>query len=275
MKRKITGIFVFVLLAALAGCQQAEPTELSNDYITVKNFHGVEIEKVEVKETTEENVDSIIDMMMSDYIKKYDLPEDTEITDEIVKELSDTSETVEEYRKELHNQIAKTKEETALEEEKTRVWEKVMDNTEVKKYPEKRLKEVKQDLVELYEGYATQNQMTYEEYMETIKLTDEDLDEAAEASLKQELVADLLAEEFALRPSDDEVEEEAEEYAEEYNFSSVELLYEAISEDDVRNMLTQDKVKDWLHDRCEYTEEKDSAQDGAENSEAQSASDAE
>lgn len=252
MKKRMTGILILTVLLATAGCQAAEPTELSNDYITVKNFHGVKIEKVDVKETTDENVDTIIDMMMSNYVEQHDLPEDTEISDEIVKEISDSSETVDEYRDELYNQIAKTKKESALEEEETRVWEKVMDNTEVKKYPKDRLKEVKQDLVELYEGYAEQNQMTYDEYMDTIELTDEDLDEAAEASLKQELVADLLAQTFALKPSDDEVEQEAEEYAEEYNFSSVDLLYQVISEDDVRNMLTQDKVKEWLHDRCEY-----------------------
>lgn len=254
MKKRMTGILMLVALLALAGCQAAEPTELSNDYITVKDFHGVKIEKVDVEETTDENVDTIIDMMMSDYVKQHDLPEDTQISDEIVKEISDSSETVDEYRDELYKQITNTKKESALEEEQTRVWEKVMDNTEVKQYPKDRLKEVKQDLIELYEGYAEQNQMTYDEYMDAIKLTDEDLDEAAEASLKQELVADLLAETFALRPSDVEVEQKAQEYAEQYNFASLELLYKAISEEDVRNMLTQDKVKEWLHDRCEYVD---------------------
>lgn len=269
MKKRITGILMIAVLFSITGCQTAEPTELSNDYITVKDFHGVKIEKVDVKETTDENVDTIIDMMMSSYIEQNDLPEDTEISDEIVKEISDSSETVDEYRDELYKQITQTKKESAQEEEQTRVWEKVMDNTEVKQYPQDRLKEVKQDLVELYEGYAEQNQMTYDEYMDAIGLTDEDLDEAAEASLKQELVADLLAETFALKPSDVEVEQKAQEYAEQYNFSSVDLLYQVISEDDVRNMLTQDKVKEWLHDRCEYV---DSTGDEKNNEEKENVS---
>lgn len=252
MKKGLLGIISALVIVMLAGCQGFGPTELSNDYVTVKNFQGVEIEKVEPKETTQENVDSIIGFMMDDYIKKYNLPEDTQITDEIVKELSDESETVEEYRKELYNQIKATKEEAALEEEKTRIWEKVMDQTEVKKYPEERLKEVKQDLVDLYDTYAGQSGKTYEEYLKAVDITDEDLDEAAEASLKQELAADVIAQRFGLKPTDKEIEEKAEEYAEEYKFSSVELMYQAISKEDVRNMLTQDKVKDWLHDRCKY-----------------------
>ncbi len=258
MKKKgLPGMILALAMVMLAGCQGSGPAELSNDYVTVKDFQGVEIEKVKPKETTQENVDSIIGFMMDDYIKKYNLPEDTQITDEIVKELSDKSETVEEYRKELYNQIKATKEEAALEEEKTRIWEKVMDHTEVKKYPEERLKEVKQDLVDLYDTYAGQSGKTYEEYLKAADITDADLDEAAEASLKQELAADVIAQRFGLKPTDKEIEEEAGEYAEEYKFSSVELMYQAISKEDVRNMLTQDKVKDWLHDRCKYVNGKD------------------
>ena len=180
MKRKTLRIVLLVIVFLTTACAGTGPKKLSNEYVTVENYQGVEIEKVEADEATEEDVDKVVNHMMSSYIRQNELPEDTQITDEIVKEsMSDTADTVEAYRAELKKQINDTKKESARKEEETRVWEKVMDNSEVKEYPKDRLKEVKQNLIDLYESYALQENMEYEEYMKAIKLEDKDLDEAA------------------------------------------------------------------------------------------------
>lgn len=270
MKRKALGKVLAAVLGMtvflLTACQGAGPKKLSNEYVTVENYQGVEIEKVEVDEATEEDVDKVVNHMMSSYIRKNELPEDTQITDEIVKEaMSDTADTVEAYRAELKKQINDTKKKSARKEEETRVWEKVMDNSEVKEYPEERLKEVKQNLVDLYTSYALQENMEYEEYMKAIKLEDKDLDEAAEASLKQELVANVIAQKYGLKPSEQDLQKAMEEYAEEYKFSSVELLLTAVSEDEMRQMVIQDNVKSWLTDRCRYVEKADEEKTSGDN----------
>lgn len=264
MKRKtlriVLSIVLLVIVFLTTACAGTGPKKLSNEYVTVENYQGVEIEKVEADEATEEDVDKVVNHMMSSYIRQNELPEDTQITDEIVKEsMSDTADTVEAYRAELKKQINDTKKESARKEEETRVWEKVMDNSEVKEYPKDRLKEVKQNLIDLYESYALQENMEYEEYMKAIKLEDKDLDEAAKASLKQELVADVIAEKYGLKPSEQDFQKALEKYAEEYKFTNVELLLKAVSEDEMRQMVIQDNVKSWLTDRCRYVEKADEA----------------
>ena len=99
--------------------------------------------------------------------------------------------------------------------------------------------------------------MDYEDYLEAIKLTDKDLDEAAKASLKQELVANLIAEQYGLKPTEKEFQAALEEYAEEYKFTNVDLLLKAVSEEEMKEMVIRDNVKTWLTDRCEYIEAKE------------------
>lgn len=255
-----------LLVLSMTGCAGTGPRKLSNEYVSVENYQGVEIEKADAGEVTEEDIDLVIEHMMKGYVAQHDLPEDTQITDEIVKEtMSDKSETVEQYREEIRKQIQERKDKAVREEEEIRVWEKVMDNSEVKKYPEDRLKEIKNNLVEMYEGYAEQENMEYEEYMKAIKLEDKDLDEAAEASLKQELVANLIAEKYGLKPTEEDFQKALEDYAETYKFATVDLLLKTVSEDEMREMVIRDNVKSWLTDRCRYVEKtEDQEEDNTE-----------
>ena len=96
--------------------------------------------------------------------------------------------------------------------------------------------------------------MEYDEYMEAIGLTEDDVEEAARANVKQELIAELIAEKHALRPTEEELQTALEEYAEEYMFTNVDLLLEAIPEEEMELLILQDRVKEWLADRCEVVE---------------------
>lgn len=255
MMKKIMAAALAGTVVLLTACAGGGPKTLSDEYVTVENYQGVEIEKAEAGEVTEEDIDLVVDHMMQGYTAQHDLPKDTKITDAIVKEtMSDKAQTVEEYREEIRKQITETKEKAVRTEEETRVWEKVMDNSEVKEYPKDRLKEIKGNLVDLYTTYAQQEGMEYEEYMKAIKMEDADLDEAAKASLKQELVANLIAEKYGLKPSEQDFQKALEDYAAEYKFSSVELLLKTVSEEEMHQMVIRDNVKSWLTDRCKYVE---------------------
>lgn len=269
MNRVKKGILLALIGSLLTGCASGAPKELSNEYVTVRDYWGVEIEKEEVKEVSERNVNTVIDHLMDGYIAQYDLPEDTQITDEIVVEaqMSETATTVEELREELAKMIRKAKEETAKEEEQLNLWEIVMDNSEVHEYPEERIEAIKKELYDMYEGYALQEGKTCEEYMEILGLTDEDILEAAQASLKQELVANLIAEEFGLKPAADELEKRTQEYVEDYGFTTKELLYTAVPEEEMYEMILRDIVKEWLHERCVYVEAEETDEAAEETAE--------
>lgn len=239
------------MAASVTGCSD----KLSDKYVTVNEYIGIEVEKAEVTETTKEEIDKVVARMMQGYTAQHDLPEDTQITDEIVKEtLSDTADTVEAYREELKKQIDETKEEAARKKVETRAWEQVIDNSEVKSYPEERIKEVKKHMKGQYAGYAKEAGMEYDAYMEALKMTDEELEKAAKASVKQELVADVIADKYGLKPNEEDFQTALEEYAKEYKFSNTDLLLEAVSEEEMRLLVTQDNVKAWIADRCKLVE---------------------
>lgn len=253
MTKLVLSILTVVMTSVILGC--AGGKELSDEYVTVEKYKGIEIEHVETEEVTEEDIDKVVKHMMEGYIAEHDLPENTELTDSIVKKtMSQKAETVEEYRDELRQQIKSAKEESARGTKETKVWEQVMDHTKVKKYPKDRLKVVKDSLMKLYEGYAKEQNMEYEEYLEAVKLEDADLDEAAKASVKQELAANLIAERNGLKPTEEEFQKLLQEYAVEYKFSNVDLLLKAVSRDEMYALAVQDNVKSWLVDQCKMTD---------------------
>ena len=261
MKKAIQTAVLLVLCVAMTGCYGGAG-KLSNEYVTIKKYVGVEVEEPAVEETTEEDIDQVLDYMMDQYIRNNDLPEDTQVTDEIVKNgLSTTTDNVEDFREEIRRQIDETKAESALETLETRVWEKVIGNTTVEKWPKDRVQEVKENWIDQYEGYAAEYSMEYDEYMETIGLTEEDLEEAAKSSVKQELIAELIAEKHALKPTEEELQTALEEYADEYMFTNVDLLLEAVPEEEMELLVLQDRVKAWLAERCETVEPSEKEQE--------------
>lgn len=259
-KRRMVCAAVLAALC-LTGCYGGAK-ELSDEYITIGEYLGIEVEEIKISETTEEDIDKVVDYMMDSYTRDKGLPDDTKITDEMVRDgISTTAQTVEELRDEIRGQIEDVRQESAEETLETRVWETVIDNTEVKKWPEDRVAEVKENLIDQYEGYASEGGMEYEEYMEAIELTEDDLEEAAKASVKQELIAELIAQENGLNPTEEEFQAALEDYAEEYMFTNVDLLLEAVPEEEMHLLVVQDKVKEWLADHCtvvEAQEEEDS-----------------
>ena len=258
MKKVMLGIMVLLSATLLVGCSGRGPRTLSDKYVKVTDYQGVEIEPVTVEETTDDEVDQAVDYMRRLYVRGNDLDENAPITDEMVQELSQTSKTVDEYKAEIRKQVEESRENSAREEEETRAWEKVIDNSTVKKYPKDRLKHVKDNLKDMYQRYADQAGVSYEEYLKATKVTEKDIDKAAKASLKQELVADVIANYYGLKPTEEEFQEGLQEYVDKYNLTNVDTLLSTVSEDDMRTLNTEKNVMSWVTDRCRYVKSSDS-----------------
>ena len=88
------------------------------------------------------------------------------LNDKFVKSVSEKSKTVKEYKKEVKELLQKDAETSYEYSIETAVWEKVMDNTEVKKYPKKEMNATKENWIKQYQTAAEYYQMEYETFIE-------------------------------------------------------------------------------------------------------------
>lgn len=257
LKKCLVGIGICTMSISLMGFKDKEdwPNTLSNDYITVTNYLGVEVEKKEITETTEEDVDKVVRYVLSEYARKKELDyEDLELTDEIVLEVSEEATTVEEYRSELKSMINNTKKNSLIDKEKDFIWGAVVDASTVKKFPQERLERELENLKDLYQSYADMEGKTYEEYLEMMNMTEDNLQEMAESSMKQILMAEIIAEYYELAPTEEETIEQMQAYVEKYNLTNIDVLKATLSEEDLNNLILRNKVESWLREQCTYVE---------------------
>ena len=186
--------------------------------------------------------------------KKYDKP-----TNEFVKEVSDKSKTVKEYKKEVKKILEKENKKGTDGELQDNAWNAIMENVEVTKYPKDRLKETEKDvkdkmgnMMQMYYG------MTLEQYLQEAGVTEEEFDKQVTASskeyLKQMLAMELIAEKEGLTPSEDEYKEIMKEYAKNNHFKDVDEMISTIGEKQVKEVILQDKVREWAAENCKQVE---------------------
>lgn len=348
MKKKITMILAGVCTAALlAGCASKE---ISNDYITISKYKGVEVDKVEKAKVADEDVENSIastleskktttevtdraiqegDTVTFDYVGKkdgeafeggsqegaelkigsdsfiegfedgmighsigetYDLPltfpenygnadlagKDVvftitvksialdnipELTDDLVKELSESSKTVEEYKKEVKKDLEKSNKDTA----KTTLGEAavaaVLKNTKVNKYPDDQVKDMTTKIKDQYTQMASYFGLEFADYLEQqMGMTEDEFNKqakkAAKSSVKQKLAIELIAKQENLIPTDKQYEKEFKKLATQYGYGSVDELKKQVTEEDLKTVVLQEKVNDWLVENCKEVEAK-------------------
>lgn len=350
--RKITIITAVVLAAVLmmTGCGSSTA---SNDYIEIKQYKGLEIEKVDDAAVTDDEVDQYIESKLETFSQenvktsvpkrkikkgdtimlnckatgedgkviegtelkdyqltigsgaffegwedscigkpfgkefKFDLkfPDDygteeimgknatwtvtaelveksdaAKLTDKTVGKLSEKSKTVEEYRKEVKDLLTEQKEKTNQNTLQTEIWEAVIDQTEVKKYPdgevEKKVKEYKAS----YEQMAQQYGMSYEDFLKQAQTTDEEvtkqIEEEAKKTLKRDMITELLLEKLKIKISDDDYKAKYDEFAKLYSMENGDAFLEAAGKDTAEKMVQEAYVADWLIDNAKMVEPK-------------------
>lgn len=178
-----------------------------------------------------------------------------ELNDAFVKKVSEESKTMDEYKKEVKDTLEKSAEENYNYNLESEAWEAVLEKAEMEKYPEDQLKDMKEQLIQQYKDTAEAYGMSYEDFisgqmnMDT-ETFEKQAEEAVKQSLKQKYVARAIADEEKLTPSDEEYEERFKEMADSYGFEDVDALKEAAEEEDLKDMVLQDVVKEWLAEHC-------------------------
>ena len=142
-----------------------------------------------------------------------------ELTDDFVKSVSEESKTVDEYKKEMKKQLEEENQTTYEDTLRQEVWETVLGNTEVKKYPKDEVKEMSDSLTEQYQSAADYYGTELEDFIETqMGMTMEDfesqVDQAVKSSIMQSMVTEAIADKEKIEPTKEEYNEQYKEIAE-------------------------------------------------------------
>lgn len=190
-----------------------------------------------------------------------------ELTDEFIQKYSESAKTVEEYKKELKEQLQNNYDEYAKSALKEAVWSEIMDNqVEVNQYPKDKLKDMNERIQKQYEQRAEMYNMEFEEYLKSYLNMDVDTfntekSKAAKSQVKENLVCELIAEKAKIDLSDKALEKHYEKYAEDYGFESVEAMLTAFKEagmnEDLKEMVSLEIVQEWLTENCKQVEPKE------------------
>ena len=343
MKKKLMTIVAGICALALLGGCAGNSGALSNDNITIKQYKGLEVDKVEVIEVTDEDVELSIqsdletlatktdvtgrpaqlgDIAIIDFEGKKDgvafeggagtdyelelgsgqfidgfedgvvghnigetfdldltFPENysseelagqavvftvtlkglqeknvPELTVDILAQLESKATTIEEYKAQIRSDLEVSNKETAESTLLSSVWETLVKNCEVKKFPEGMIDEYVADLEEQYSYYAQMYGMEIEEFFEQI--FGMSAEEVAKTTATQELAMTLIAEKEGLTLKDKEYEEGIKDLASQYGYEDTEEFVTAYGEDAIRKALLQEKVGNFLVENCVQVEPK-------------------
>lgn len=198
-------------------------------------------------------------------LKGISISEVPELNDEFVKTVSEKSETVEEYKKEIKETLEQNNEETAKSTLMESAWSVVMENTTVTKYPKEELQEMITMIKDQYTVMAGYYGLEFEEFLTQYMNMDEETfnsqaTQAAKEQMKQNLAVDLIAEKAKIDVSEKTLEKKYEVYAENYGYESVDQMIEALkeagNEESLEQMAKTEIVQEWVVDNCKQVEKK-------------------
>lgn len=178
-----------------------------------------------------------------------------ELDDAFVKKVSKKSNTVDEYKKEVKELLEKDAEDAYTYSIEAAVWEKVLGNAEITKYPKKETKEMKDNWITQYESTAGYYDMEYEEFIQEqmgmdVKEFEKQIETVVKEVLKEKMVVEAIADKEKIKLDDKTYEAELENIVQEYGYESVEILKESIDEKELKAEALKNIVKEKISKEC-------------------------
>lgn len=188
-----------------------------------------------------------------------------ELTDDWVKENSEESKTVEEYREEIRKGLEESSAESAQSELQTEIQTALYEQLEVSGYPEGEVEDQVQQATDYYTAVAGMYGLELGDFITTYLQTTEDdfnvqLEDAAEKTVAVNEALKLIAQEEGLEPTEEEYEKRMAEYAEQAGMDDVEEYKEQVGEDVLREAVLRDVVTEYLVENCIQVEQSDDSE---------------
>ena len=186
-----------------------------------------------------------------------------ELTDEWVKENSEESDTVDEYKEEVRQFCVDQK----LAEE---MQDAFLEQVVADKYPEGEVEAEITNLETYWQQYAVSMGVDMDTFIVNyMGISTEEFDrqvkESAQNTVKMKEAVKLLADKKKLEPSEEEYQEAAARYAAMSGTTDVEGYVESVGEDLLKEVIRQNVVMDYLVDQCVQVEQSGgSAEESAE-----------
>ena len=171
-----------------------------------------------------------------------------ELTEELVKELSATATTIEDYKKENREYLELSNEETAKSELEQRVWQALIENCVIEEYPQDMMDAELAVIEEQFSAVASMYGMEIDELLQQVYGVSAET--MAQNLIKQELAVMLIAEKEDLVLTLEEYENGLADYAIQYGYDDPAEFEEMVGEDEMRSILLQRRVGDWLIEHC-------------------------
>ena len=195
------------------------------------------------------------DVVFTITVKSISQTEVPELTDDFVKQVSEESANVKEYKEEVKKQLEEDNEQNYEDSLTQEAWDKVLENTEVKKYPEDEVKGFCDSLIEQYKTAAEYYGQEYEDFIETqmgttVEDFEQQVEDVAKENIKQKMATEAIADKEKIKLDDETYEKELKELADLYGYTDVDSLKEAASEEDLKDIVLNNLVKEWVREHC-------------------------
>lgn len=193
-----------------------------------------------------------------------------ELTDEWVTKNTDYT-TVEEYREGTRKTLEKEARESAGEVLKNTAWNTVLENTEVKEYPEADVENAISEFRKSMEVYAKQADMTLEEFVESQGISKDAFDEQsrqyAEGKVKQNLIVQGIMDAEGLSLDDKESLKVQEELVKQMAAANLAELVDTYGQSYVDESVGLLRVEDFIVKNAEISEKAVNGDTVADNAE--------
>ena len=174
-----------------------------------------------------------------------------ELTEELLLEKTGCR-TEEEYREKLRAELDQAKKEIAQENIHQVLWDKVLEGSTVIKYPQKHVNYYYDSYYGYYEYYAAENGYPVATILAQAGKTVEDIQNAAQASVKEDLVYYAIVQAEGLSVTDEEYADRIEGYATEQDMTAEELE-ETYGKDYIVDCMLYDEMLAFLFENADIT----------------------
>lgn len=182
------------------------------------------------------------------------------LTDEFVKEKVDGCNTIAELKEKIRQEELSYLLDEAEEQVNSDLYEIVLNNAKlvnynelIEKYPEL-YDESNSEIQSEYEGSAEMFGMSLEEYLEFAGMTQEDLDEEIQLSIKGKLVLASILKEENIKLTEDEYNQYIEENYEDNGFESKEEFIEYFTKEEIGKVCLMNKCYAFLVEQADVEE---------------------